>query len=96
MRGNWFITKKAGILSKIVVVVLLVYIIYMMVLMQGRIAGANEEVASLTQQLETQTQQNAQLRDAIVNSDDVEQKKDIARERLGLLSPGEKVFNFTE
>ena len=96
MKGNLFILKKAGFLSKIVVAVLLVYIIYMMVLMQGRITAANDEVSSLTQQVETQIQRNAELDNAIVNSNDIEQQMDIARERLGLLAPGEKVFNFTE
>lgn len=96
MKGNLFTTKKAGLLTKIVIFVLLAYTVYMMIHMQNQISEANAEVSGLSQQVEAQIQRNAELTDAIVNSDDIEQKKDIARERLGLLEPGEKIFNFTE
>lgn len=68
----------------------------MLVSIQGQISATNEEIVGLAQQVDAQTQRNAELENAIVNSDDPDQKMDIARTQLGLMSPGEKVFHFTE
>ncbi|MDF2838408.1 MAG: hypothetical protein K0S60_111 [Evtepia sp.] len=91
-----FKTKKAGLLTKIVVFVLMAYAIFALWNLNSRIAHAKDEVTSLKEQVEMQTQQNAELSDAIKNSDDPEHRKDIARQKLGLLEPGEKVFYITD
>lgn len=91
-----FKTKKAGLLTKIVVFFLLTYAVIALWNLNSRIAHANDEVTALTQQKEAQTQKNAELSDAIENSDDPEHRKDIARQKLGLLEPGEKVFYVTD
>lgn len=96
MKTKAFTIKKAGFLSKIVVSCLLIYIVYMLVSIYGQISNTREEIVSLEQQVDAQVQRNAELEDAIVNSDDPTQKMDIAREQLGLTSPGEKVYHFTE
>jgi len=91
-----FKPKKAGLLTKIVVFVLMAYAVVALWNLNSRIAHAKDEVTTLKQQVEDQVQQNAELSDAIKNSDDPEHRKDIARQKLGLLEPGEKVFYITD
>lgn len=89
-------TKKAGLVTKIVVLLLLVYAATMLWNLNTRIAQAKEEVATLNDQVQEQKQQNTDLKDAIDNSADTEHRKDIAREKLGLLEPGEKMFHISD
>lgn len=89
-------TKKAGLVTKLVVAILLVYVAITLWHLNARIVSAKEDVNTLDQQVEAQRQQNAELADAIENSDDPEHRKDIAREKLGLLEPGEKMFHITD
>jgi cell division protein FtsB len=46
----------------------------------------------LTRQVAAQIQVNADLADAIEHSDDRDRKEDVAREKLGLVAPGEIIF----
>ena len=89
-------SKKAGLLTKVVIFALLIYMTGTLMSMHGRIAEAQANVELLQQQVESQHQRNAELLDAIENSDDPDHRKDTARQRLGLLEPGEKVFYFTD
>lgn len=89
-------TKRAGLVTKLVVLILLTYVAVTLWNLNTRISQARDEVSSLTQQRDTQTQQNTVLSEAIEHSDDPEHRKDIARQRLGLLEPGEKVFHITD
>ena len=50
----------------------------------------------LTAQVDAQTQVNADLSDAVENSDDPKRQQDIARDSLGLVLPGEKILRITE
>lgn len=89
-------TKKAGLLTKIVVFILLAYGVFTLLNLNHRITLSKDEYISLSQQVEAQEQRNDELSDAIQNSSDPEHRKDIAREKLGLLEPGEKVFEITD
>ncbi len=89
-------TKKAGLVTKLVVAILLVYVAISLWHLNTRIATAREEVNALDQQVQAQQKKNAELADAINNSDDPEHRKNIAREKLGLLEPGEKMFHITD
>ena len=52
---------------------------------------------NLTQeQVAAQKQVNADLADAVENSGDPARQSDIARDKLGLVEPGEYVFYFTD
>lgn len=88
-------TKKAGLLTKIVVLALLIYLATTLLNLQGRIQATQLQRDSLRRQVEEQTQTNADLAEAVVNPDDPERIADIARDRLGLVAPGEKVFMIT-
>ena len=46
--------------------------------------------------MSAQKQVNADLADAVANSGDPERQADIARDKLGLVEPGEYVFYFTD
>ena len=55
-----------------------------------------EELDTLKLQVASQSQTNADLRDAVEHSEDPTRQKDIARNELGLAAPGEKVIIFTD
>lgn len=88
--------KKAGFLTKIVVLILLVAGAICLMKIQGKIAGAQSERDELQLQLNRQTQVNADLKDAVEHSGDRERQVDLARDKLGLAAPGEKVIIFTD
>lgn len=89
-------TKKAGLVTKIVIFILLGYTTIALLNLYRQVAAAEEEVTTLNQQVQTQKQRNLELTEAIANSDKLESRKDIAREKLGLLESGEKVFYVTD
>ncbi|MDD5938226.1 MAG: septum formation initiator family protein [Clostridiales bacterium] len=88
--------KKAGFLTKIVVLALLIAASVGLLRMQGCLTEARNEREELKAQVAEQTQRNADLQDAVENSDDPERQADIARDKLGLAAPGEKVIIFTD
>lgn len=88
-------TKKAGLLTKVVVLALLAYMATALLNLQGQIRTTRAEEESLSRQVAVQAQTNADLADAVANPNDPERIADIARDKLGLVAPGEKVFIIT-
>lgn len=88
-------TKKAGILTKLVVLALLVYLATTLLNLRSQIQSAQTERDTLNQQVQAQTQRNAELDAAVKDSGDPDRIEDAARDKLGLVEPGEKVFIFT-
>ncbi len=84
-------TKKAGLLTKIVVLALLIYTATSLLGLQGQIQEAQQEVAALKSQVSAQTQRNAELSDAVDHSDDPDVIESVARSK-GYVTPGEKIF----
>ena len=78
-------TKKASLLTKLVVLALLI-----------GAATAQSDLAEAEAQVAAQKQVNADLSDAVENSDDPDRQADIARGKLGLVEPGEYIFRFTD
>ena len=89
-------TKKAGFLTKLVVLALLIATATTLLSMRKQIQTAQSDRDQLVAQVAEQTQVNADLADAVENSDDPERQADIAREKLGLVQPGEQVIYFTD
>ena len=89
-------TKRAGFLTKLVVLALLVATATALLGMHGRIQTARADRDELAARMAAQTQVNAELADAVEHSDDPERQADIARDRLGLVAPGEQVIYFTD
>lgn len=60
--------------------------------MQTQVEQAQQQYETLEQQVSAQIQLNEELQAAIEEGGTDAQMEDIAREELGLVSPGEKVF----
>jgi len=88
--------KRAGFLTKLVVLALLIAAAVELLRMRGNIDAARAEQNALERQVAEQTQVNADLHDAVENNADPARQADIARDKLGLASPGEKVIIFTD
>lgn len=88
--------KKAGFLTKIVVLTLLIASAVSLLRLQGQIGQARQEQEEMTRKVAQQSQVNADLRDAIDHSSDPDRQAAIARGELGLTAPGEKVIIFTD
>ena len=88
-------TKKAGMLTKLVILALLIYLATSLLDLQGRIRETQAERDALSRQVAEQTQVNADLAEDVANPDDPDRIADIARDKLGLVVPGEKVIVIT-
>lgn len=88
-------TKKAGLLTKIVVLALLIYMATSLLNLQSRIRQTQAQRDSLSRQVAEQTRINADLAEDVANPGDPDRIADIARDRLGLVVPGEKVLIIT-
>lgn len=84
--------KKAGFLTKLLILVMLVYAAYNIIDVRSNIVEARQNLTSLTQQVEDAQQINARLNYEIDHKDDPETIEQIARAKLGLVKPGEKIF----
>lgn len=91
-----FQNKKAGLLLRVIFIALVIYLVVTLVTLQNQVAAAKAEITSLSAQIENQKQVNTELSNAIENSDDPSFIKDVAREKLGLVSPGDKVFYISD
>ena len=84
--------KHTGILTKILLVVLLVYAATSLVKMSGKIKEETQKQEEIQQQVDELKKENEDMEYAIDNSEDESVIEDIARAELGLVYPGEKVF----
>lgn len=84
--------KKAGIITKIVIAALLVYAVVSMVTVRSKTAALNAQTQQLQQQVTDMTQSNSELEYKIEHSEDADTIEEIARDKLGLVKPGEKIF----
>ncbi|WP_297719793.1 cell division protein FtsL [Intestinimonas sp.] len=88
-------TKKAGLLTKLVILALLIYLATSLLDLQSRIRQTQAERDTLSRQVAEQAQVNADLAEDVANPDDPDRIADIARDKLGLVVPGEKVIVIT-
>ena len=88
--------KKASLLTKLVILALLIGTATGLLAMRSQLQAAQADLAAAQQQVEEQKQVNADLADAVENSGDPDRQADLAREKLGLVEPGEYVFQFTD
>ena len=84
--------KRASIFTKLVVAALMVYAVVTLIGLQERIDAGEVQNAMLAQQIEETEISNAALEYSIQNSESSDTLEDIARSKLGLVYPGEKVF----
>ena len=79
--------KKASIFTKLVIAALMMYALISLVVVHQRTAQLQDRAAALQQQVSEMTQANAEM-----HSDDDDMRESVAREKLGLVKPGEKIF----
>ncbi len=89
-------TKKAGFITKLVVLALLIGLSITLLDMRAQLQDAQAQRAELESRVQAQTQVNADLSDAVQNKDDPQRQEDIARDALGLVKPGEIIVKITE
>ena len=85
-------TKKAGITTKIVILVLTIAVVLALLSIQGQLEEARSQLDAVTRQVQAQTEINAGLAEDIAHSGDTDRLAEIAREKLDLVQPDEKVF----
>ena len=84
--------KKAGIITKTVIIALLVYGLVTLAVLVGKIDDVRAEQDILRSEAQELEIRNAELDYAIEHSTDDEVISDIARDELGLVESDEKVF----
>ena len=83
--------KRAGFLTKIVVLVLLIYMALSLIDIRGKIQGVQAQRDDLARQVTDQRLENQKLADAIANSGDPEMQEQVARDR-GYVEKDETLF----
>ena len=83
--------KRTSLLTKIVVAIIL-YAGVTLVSLKVQVSAARQQREELRSQVSSITQTNTELQYAIDHSTDAETIEDIARDKLGLVKPGEKIF----
>lgn len=83
--------KKAGFLTKVVILALLIYMATALLNLRAQLQSDLEEQSALSAQVEQLEQQNIQLADAIENKDDPDVLEAVARDK-GFVKAGEKLF----
>lgn len=83
--------KRAGFVTKLVVLALLIYMATSLLDLRGRIQGVEELRDTLARQVSDQQLENQALADAIEHSDDPEMLEQVARDR-GLVKQGEELY----
>lgn len=83
--------KRAGMITKVVIMVLMVYMTISLLSLRAQIQSAQEERDQLAVQVAGQRMENQQLTEAIENSDDPEMLESVARAK-GYVKPGETLY----
>lgn len=83
--------KRAGFLTKIVVLALLIYMATSLLDLRGQIQATQGQRDTLAQQVADQRLENQKLADAIENSNDPEMLEQVARDK-GYVKQGEILY----
>ncbi len=83
--------KRAGFLTKVVILVLLIYMATTLLDLRGQIQAVQEQRDALSRQVVDQELENRQLSDAIAHSDDPDMLEQVARDR-GFVKQGEELY----
>ena len=84
--------KRAGPFIKIVILALIVYAAISIVTTKGKIEQARLDLGAVQEQVDAVRQENAGLEYSIDHAGDDETIESIARAKLGLVMPGERIF----
>ena len=84
--------KRAGVITKLIVGSLIVYAAISLVSVRVKLTQAENAVDDLRAQVDEAMQTNTELQYAIEHNQDPETIEDVARSKLGLVMPDEKIF----
>ena len=84
--------KRSGILTKLLIIGLLVYLLVAYARTQIRIGEAEEQQRALQAEVRTMSVSNAALEYEIEHSSDLDMVERVARDKLGLVLPGEIIY----
>lgn len=84
--------KRSSLLTKVLILVLVVYAAVTLVSLQSQVTAMNAEADVLESRIDTAKQENLRLEQAIDALDTDEGVEDVARQKLGWVSKGEIVF----
>lgn len=93
---QWKQLKKTSLCKRAALVLVLAILLVQLISVRQDLSGVRAVAADLDQQVTEQTQSNLELSNAIENRDDPDFVEDIAREKLGLVSPNDRVFYITD
>lgn len=82
-----------GLLPKVLAGIVLLLLCFQLIRISAQITEAKTREDALTQQVSALQEKNDALQQDIDNAQDEDLIKDIARDELGLVEPGEKVFH---
>ncbi len=83
---------RAGFLASVLVLALLFLAGFQLLGMRERLAAARTEQAALAEKVARQEQENRSLKAALDRAEDPAYLQQLAREQLGMVSPGQKDF----
>ena len=83
---------RASLLTKVLILMLLAAMGWQLHLLRGQVADAQAQKEALAAQVEAQQQANDALSEDIAAGNTQEKMEELARDELGLVSPGERVF----
>lgn len=84
--------RKAGIITRLVILILIVYAAVTLIGLSSRIDEAQARTADMARQVEERARSNETLNYEIAHSGDPETYESVARSKLGLVRPGEQIF----
>ena len=83
---------KSGLLTRVLILILLVGICAQLYTLRGQVECAQTDQELLAAQVDAQRQANESLAADIAEGTTPEKMEELAREELGLVTPGEYVF----
>lgn len=84
--------RRSGVITKIIIAVLIVYMAVSLVTLCGRISRAKSAKEDISRQIADVTAENAEMDYAIKNKDEADVKESIARDKLGMVDPDEQIY----
>ena len=84
--------KHASLLAATLILLLLFLVGWQLTRIHSQLAAAQDERDSLAARIATQEQENRSLEAALDRAEDPEYLQELAREELGMVSPGQKDF----
>ena len=84
--------KRASLIAALVVLILLVVVGMQLLRIRDQLIDARAERDVLTGQVAQQEQENRALEAALERAEDPEYLQELARDQLGMVSPGQKDF----